>query len=276
MSLKDLMKKNARLRKAAEVAKKTPPTGGGLNLYNGPAGDVICKFAGMRQIEKDGNVYVTLDFTVDGMEPGQEKHGGQRIGLMRGLQDSNNTTAEEELNRLFGDIQRLGLETADMALEQIDDAVAGLAGGRYTIAAVTRKNDKTRLNFYLNGPATAGSSDPDYSSSETDEGVEAEPEPEPVKPTRGKKAKAKAAPEPEPAAEDDWSDELDDAAADDEDAGSVSCSDWIGQTVQYKPKGAPKLLDFVIVAADDEEGSVIIERAGKKLKVMFDALTLPE
>ena len=58
--------------------------------------------------------------------------------------------------------------------------------------------------------------------------------------------------------------------------GEVSASDWIGQQVQYKPKGAKALLDFIITAADDAEGSVIIERNGKKLKVMFDALTLPE
>ncbi len=274
MSLKDLMKKNARLRKAAEIAKKTPPTGGGLNAYNGPAGDIEVKFAGLRQIEKDGKVYVALDFTVDGMVPGQEKHGGQRIGLLRGLQDTDNSTAEDELNRLFSDIQRLGIETADMPLEQIDDAVAEVVGSRYIIAAVPQRKDPKRFNFYINGPAAAGAAELDYSSSETDEGDQPEPAPEPVKPAKTSKAgKSKKQPEPEPEPEEDeWSDEV--SAAGDDDA--VSLDDWIGQTVQYKPKNAPKLLDFVIVAADNEEGSVIIERSGKKMKVMFDALTLPE
>ena len=270
MSLKELMKKNARLRKAAETAKKTPPTGGGLNLYNGPAGDIICKLAGLRMISKDSNTYVTLDFTVDGMEAGQEKHGGQRIGIMRAMQDSEQTTAEEELNRLFSDIQRLGIETADLSLEQIDEAVAEAVGCRFTIAAVPRKKDTSKLNFYINGPASAGLEDVDYSSSEPDEAEEVEPEP--VKETKPKRGKAKPAPEPDPEPEsDEWEEE---EAASEED--EVAASDWIGQTVQYKPKGAPKLLEFVIVAADDEEGSVMIERGGKKLKVMFDALTLPE
>lgn len=273
MSLKDLMKKNARLRKAAEVAKKTPPTGGGLNLYNGPAGDLVCKFAGLRQIDKDGNTYVSLDFTVDGNVPGQEKHGGQRIGTLRGLQDTDNSTAEEELNRLFSDIQRLGIETADLPLEQIDDAVAEVVGSQIIVAAVPQKKDPKRLNFYINGPAAAGADDPDYSSSsETDEGEDdfAPEPPQPVKAAKGGKGKAKPTPEPEPEPDDDWSDE--EALAE----GEVSASDWIGQQVQYKPKGAKSLLDFTITAADDEEGSVIIERNGKKLKVMFDALTLPE
>lgn len=272
MSLKDLMKKNARLRKAAETAKKAEPTGG-MSQYNGPAGELICKFSGMRPIDKDDKTYVALDFVVDGMIAGQEKYGGQRCGTLRSMQDSDYSTAEDELNRLFGDIQRLGVQTAELSMEQIDAAVADLVGHHFTIAAVARKNAPGKLNFYINGTA-AGSDEQDYSASEVDDAPE--PEPEPPKATTGKKGKAKPAPEPEPEPEpesDEWNDE-EALAAQDED--EVSASDWIGQTVQYKPKGAPKLLEFTIVAADDDEGSVIIERNGKKLKVMFDALTLPE
>ena len=272
MSLRDLMKKNARLRKAAETAKKAEPTGG-MSQYNGPAGELICKFSGMRSIDKDDKTYVALDFVVDGMIAGQEKYGGQRCGTLRSMQDSDYATAEDELNRLFGDIQRLGVQTADLSMEQIDAAVADLVGHHFTIAAVARKNAPGKLNFYINGTA-AGSDEQDYSASEADDAPE--PEPEPPKASTGKKGKAKPAPEPEPEPEpesDEWNDE-EALAAQDED--EVSASDWIGQSVQYKPKGAPKLLEFTIVAADDDEGSVIIERNGKKLKVMFDALTLPE
>ena len=247
-SLAALMKSNARLKKHVDVAKKTTPQ----QDYNGPPGEVIVKFNRNNIITKDGNTYYILDFTVDGTVAGQEQYNGHRIGILHGLTDSQYRTAEQGLDNLMCDLQLMGIDTKDLTLDQIDAGVKSTVGKSILMRVVRRKDGKGN-NFYIGG-LVADADDQDYSTPEADEAPEAD-------------------------AEEEWTEELaeEPEAADEEDADAeFNPSDWIGFEVDYKPAKAPKAMTFKVLEADDESGTVVLERDGKKIKnVKFTDLILP-
>ena len=247
-SLAALMKSNARLKKHVEVAKKTTPQ----QDYNGPPGEVIVKFNRNNIITKDGNTYYILDFKVDGTVAGQEQYNGQRIGILRGLTDSQYRTAEQGLDDLMCDLQLMGIDTKDLTLDQIDAGVKATVGKSVLMRVVKRKDGKGN-NFYIGGLA-ADAEEQDYSTPETDEAPEAAAE-----------------------ADEEWSEELAEEAEAGEEEAEFNASDWIGFEVSYKPAKAPKALAFQVVDADDKDNTVTLERDGKKIKnVKFTDLILPE
>jgi len=249
-SLAALMKSNARLKKHVEVAKKTTPQ----QDYNGPPGEVIVKFNRSNIITKDGNTYYILDFKVDGTVAGQEQYNGHRIGILRGLTDSQYRTAEQGLDDLMCDFQLMGIDTKDLTLDQIDTGVKATVGKSILMRVVRRKDGKGN-NFYIGGLA-ADAEDQDYSTAEDGEAPEADAE-----------------------ADEEWSEELaeEPEAADEEDADAeFNPSDWVGFEVDYKPAKSPKALTFKVLEADDEAGTVVLERDGKKIKnIKFTDLILP-
>ena len=80
--------------------------------------------------------------------------------------------------------------------------------------------------------------------------------------------------------DDEWSEELaedEDVPAEEDAEAEFNPSDWVGFEVSYKPSKSPKALTFKVVDADDDAGTVVLERDGKKIKnVKFDDLILPE
>ena len=227
-SLAALMKTNARLKKHVEIAKKTTVS----QDYAGPPGEVIVKFSRNNIITKDSNTYYILDFKVDGTVAGQEQYNGHRIGVLHGLTDSQYRTAEQGLDSLMCNLQLMGIDTKDLTLDQIDAGVKSTVGKSIIIRAVPRKDGKGN-NFYIAGVA-ADAADQDYST---------------------------------PDQADEWSDELGEAAAADTDADIVASdynpSDWIGCEVQYKASNSPKPLKYKVLAADDDAGTVTLDRSGK-------------
>lgn len=229
-SLSALMKTNARLKKHVEVAKKTTAT----QDYAGPPGEVIVKFCGNKIITKDGNTYYILDFKVDGTVAGQEQYNGHRIGVLHGLTDSQYRTAEQGLDSLMRDLQLLGIDTKDLTLDQIDAGVKTTVGKSVTMRVVKRKDGKGN-NFYIAGLA-ADAEEQDFST---------------------------------PESADEWSDEIGEAEADtaaDIDASDYNPSDWLGCEVQYKMSNSPKPLKYKVIDADNEAGTVTLDRSGKKFE----------
>lgn len=274
-SLAALMKSNATLRAASVTAKKVVTQ----RDFTGPAGDYVCIFKGTSIIIKDGRTLFILKIAVDGSIEGQSGYNGASMDIVHGLYDDDRSSAGEKLTRLFQDIQRLGIDTADASLEQIDESLQAIVNKHVTMRAVmSQKGD--RMYFNIRGLAQAGREEQDYSTP---------PEEAPAAPSKkgGRKPKAEPAPAPVQADEDDWNDadpatqtsdddgdwgeELaQDAASEEQEEQTYKPSDWIGYNLFYKPKNAPKPLEFKVIDADDETGMVVLERDGRKIKAKYD------
>jgi hypothetical protein len=273
-SLAALMKSNAALRAAATTAKKAITQ----RDFTGPVGDYICIFKGTNIILKDGKTFFIIKMAVDGSVEGQGEFNGAAMDIVHGLYDDDRQSAGEKLARLFQDIQRLGIDTADATLEQIDASLQAIVNKHVTMRVVlSAKGD--RQYFNIRGLAQAGREEQDYSTP---------PEEAPAAAKKGgRKPKAEPAPAPVPADEDDWNDaEPGVQTSDDDDWGdelaqdaagdpqeteqTYKPSDWIGYNLFYKPKNAPKRLEFKVIDADDESGMVVLERDGRKIKAKYD------
>lgn len=255
-SISQLMKANAKLRKHADLARKTVAQ----RDYAGPPGELICAFVKPVIIVKDGKTYYILEFRVDGSVAGQEGHNSARIGIMHGLNDTDRATAEQGLERLMGDLQCMGIRTADLSIEQIDAAVKELQNQHFKIRATYGKQ-RDRLFFNIVGLASAATDEQDYSSSSEVTDVVEE--------------------NTDVVDSDEWTEDLSEDAGDtsDEDAQvsheDFNPSDWVGYTVTYKPAKSPKALEFTVVSADDAAGTVVLERDGKKTKAKYVDIVLP-
>ena len=271
-SLAALMKSNAALRAAATTAKKAVTQ----RDFTGPVGDYICIFKGTNIILKDGKTFFIIKMSVDGSVEGQGEYNGAAMDIVHGLYDDDRQSAGEKLARLFQDIQRLGIDTADATLEQIDASLQAIVNKHVTMRVVlTAKGD--RQYFNIRGLAQAGREEQDYSTP-------AEEAPAAPAKKGGRKPKAEPTPAPVQADEDDWNDaEPSTQTSDDDDWGdelaedagesqeqTYKPSDWIGYNLFYKPKNAPKRLEFKVIDADDESGMVVLERDGRKIKAKYD------
>lgn len=247
-SLAALMKSNARLKKHADKAKTATPQ---FKDYTGEEGEVIALFQGLRVHVKDGVTYVVLDFKVHGEASHQPEQNGARCSLMTNLSDDSERgqTMESQLERVFIDLQRMGIDTAELDLGSIDKAVVSSVGKTFKMRAVRGKKDKTKFYFNLVGPSSVEGDDTpaDDSSPETDD------------------------------AGDEWQEEVEAAEETpaEDSADDYNPSDWIGFEVEYKPAKSPKALTFKVVEADDDAGTVVLERNGKTVKAKYADLILP-
>lgn len=254
-SLAALMKSNARLKKHAAVAQKAVPN----QDYAGPEGEVVTKFSKKNIITKDSKVYVVFDFLVDGTVSGQEKYASHRIGILHGLVDSEYATMEQELERMYCNIQKMGVKTADRPTEDIDKEIDSLRGQSFKIRC-TKSKKNGKMYFDIIGHVD---DEQDYSGGEVETADEDVPVDEP---------------EVEADGDDEWQEELaeDEEPESEVDAAEYNPSDWVGYDVQYKPAKSPKPLTFKVVDADDDAGTVVLERDGKQIKkVKFTDLILP-
>lgn len=289
-SLAGLVKANHQLRAAAQVAKKVQTQ----RDFNGPCGDYICRFNGTSINVKDGRSLFILRFAIDGAVEGQGDYNGASLDIVHGLHDDERSSAQQKLERLFADIQRLGIDTAEATLEQIDQALQSLKNRHVTIRLVKNKDPNKSPYRNIRGLAQEGRSEPDYSQPAEDEAPAPPVAAEPAK--RGRKAKAAPAPvdPPAPAEDDNWDEVQNDAAApfaesdewndelaeaETQDAAEEpqwNPTDWAGFDVEYKPKNAPKPLKFKVVSGDDAAGTVILERDGRRIRAAFADLILPQ
>lgn len=247
-SLADLMKSNARLKKHTEVARKTAPK---FKDFTGEPGELITTFKGMRITLKDGVTYVSLNFGIDGPASGQPNQDKCVVGPFHALKDSDRQTMEQAQEQLFVDIQRMGIDTAELSIGDIDKAVTTAVDKSFKLRAVAGKKDPSRFFFNIIGPIGDA-------------------------PKSAKPAPVVEDDATDDAAGDEWA-EAEDADEPAAEAGNdFNPSDWIGFAVEYKPAKAPKALEFQVVDADDDAGTVVLERDGKKVKAKFADLILPE
>lgn len=259
-SIAALMKANARLKKNAEVAKKVVAR----KDYTGPAGDVITKFSNKACLTIDNIPCVILEFRIDGEVPGQEDFNGERIAVFNKFNDDEYGTVESRQAEFFERVQLLGIDTRSMTLEQVDKALDDLRkdSPQITVRVVKKQGKgknagKTYTNYFISGIASAVKDDADYSAT-TDEEVPDDDVPV------------------DEEVSDEWSEELEEEEpAAEDDAAEYSPSDWIGFDVDYKPAKSPKALTFKVIAADDDAGTVTLEKDKKKLKANFADLILP-
>lgn len=257
-SLTDLMKQNARLKKHAAVAKKVVAQ----RDFAGPEGEYICRFEQVVIRKKGDKTYFIMEFKVDGEVEGQEEQNGARLAILHGLHDTERSTLEQALERLMTDIQKFEIDTANMEMDQIDKALKACVGQNVLIRCVkAKKTGQTGFYYNLQGIASAGRETPDYSLSEKSKATQV----------------TTITQIPEDAA-DEWNEEVAEAeeelAGEDLDEVSATPSDWIGYPVNYKPAKSPKVLEFTVESADDEAGTVVLVRDGKKLKAKFSDLIL--
>lgn len=270
-SLAALMKSNAALRAAATTAKKAVTQ----RDFTGPVGDYICIFKGTNIILKDGKTLFIIKMAVDGSVEGQGEFNGAAMDIVHGLYDDDRQSAGEKLARLFQDIQRLGIDTADATLEQIDSSLQAIVNKHVTMRVVlSAKGD--RRYFNIRGLAQAGREEQDYSTPPEEAPAAAAKKggrkPKPEEEDEAMHCWNDAEPEVQTSDDDDWGDELAQVAAGDpqETEQTYKPSDWIGYNLFYKPKNVPKRLEFKVIDADDESGMVVLERDGRKIKAKYD------
>ena len=240
-SLTDLMKSNARLKKASSDAKKTDPASrqqGGYNDYNGPDGEVVCLFDSIKYVQSEKGFFVILNFTVDGKTSGQAEHSGQRCSILHNLNDTDRQTAAQGLEGYYVDLQLMGIDTPKLTEQQIDTALNTTKGVAFKLRAVTGKRDASRRFFNIIGVVAGEDHDySDDSSSETDDGEWNEEEGE--------------------------SEELTTATGEEQE---ILASDYINEIVKYKPSNAPKALEYKVIKADDKKQTLVLERNGKRIE----------
>jgi hypothetical protein len=257
VSLAQLIANNASLKKHAEVARKTVAN----RDFNGPPGEYVCSFGGLMCRTKDDVPFVRIQFKVNGGIEGQEDFNGADMGILHYIKDSEYRTANQVLENLMQDLQRMGINTPNLDFDTISKAADALTGEDFTIRYV-KKSSSARGYFQIVGPVN---SRPEVTEAAADEDG------------------------------DEWGEEVAEATEDDipfgeeqegddewdtEEEGSEEYkpSDYLGEEVQWKPPRAKSLVTFTIHDADDEAGTVILSANGKVYgkPVPFDDLTFPE
>lgn len=259
VSLAQLIANNASLKKHAEVARKTVAN----RDFNGPPGEYICSFNGLMCRTKDDVPFVRIQFKVNGGIEGQEDFNGADMGILHYIKDSEYRTANEVLDNLMQDLQRMGINTPTLDFNDISKAADALIGTGFTIRYVKKSSSK-RGYFQIVGPVH---SRPEVAEAPTDEDGDEWGE-EIAEATETEADDIPFGEEQE--GDDEWDTE--------EGNEEYKPSDYIGEEVQWKPPRAKKLATCTIHDADDEAGTVILSRNGKVYgtPVPFDDLTFPE
>lgn len=270
VSLAQLIANNATLKRHAEVARKTVAN----RDFNGPPGEYVCNFSGLMCRTKDGVPFVRIQFKVNGGVQGQEDWNGADMGILHYMQDSEYRTANQVLENLMQDLQRMGINTPDLDFNAITKESDALVGDEFVIRYV-KKSSSSRGYFQIVGRANpsvvtaeapSDDEDGDEWSDEVAEATETEEDDIPF----GEEQEG----------DDEWDTE-DESGDEDEDEVEDEIykpSDYIGQEVQWKPPRAKKLATCTIHDADDEAGTVTLSRNGKVYgkPVPFDDVIFPE
>ena len=112
-----------------------------------PDGNYIAKLTKTRfGKDKNKEPYVSLDFTV--LSP--EKYKGQRPGRFHGLTARGNRTMDMCLKQLFLDLQRLGIDTSSMEVEDLPAILQQLQDAQPTCRINAKNNPTYGLSIYIN------------------------------------------------------------------------------------------------------------------------------
>lgn len=265
VSLAQLIANNASLKKHAEVARKTVAN----RDFNGPPGEYICSFGGLMCRTKDGVPFVRIQFKVNGGVQGQEDWNGADMGILHYIKDSEYRTANQVLDNLMQDLQRMGINTPTLDFNAISKAADAMIGAEFTIRYV-KKSSSARGYFQIVGPVhshpevaeESADEDGDEWGEEVAEATETETDDIPF----GEEQEG----------DDEW--DTEDESGDEEQGEEYKPSDYIGEEVQWKPPRAKKLATCTIHDADDEAGTVTLSRNGKVYgkPVPFDDVIFPE
>lgn len=264
VSLAQLIAKHASLKKHAEVARKTVAN----RDFNGPPGEYVCSFGGLMCREKDSVPFVRIQFKVNGGVEGQEDFNGADMTVLHYIKDSEYRTANQVLDNLMQDLQRMGINTPNLDFNDISKAADAMVGADFTIRYV-KKSGSARGYFQIVGPLhsisvakLATDEDGDEWDEEVAEATETEADDIPF----GEEQEG----------DDEW--DTEDESGDEEEGEEYKPSDYIGEEVQWKPPRAKKLSTCTIHDADDEAGTVILSRNGKVYgtPVPFDDVIFPE
>lgn len=269
VSLAQLIANNASLKKHAEVARKTVA----IRDFNGPPGEYICSFNGLMCRTKDDVPFVRIQFKVNGGIEGQEDFNGADMTVLHYIKNSDKRTANQVLESLMQDLQRMGINTPDLDFDAISKAADALIGTGFTIRYVKKSSSK-RGYFQIIGPVH---SRPEVAGAPTDEDGDEWGE-EVAEATETEADDIPFGEEQEGDDEWDTDDESGDEDEDEVEDEIYKPSDYIGQEVQWKPPRAKKLATCTIHDADDEADTVILSRNGKVYgkPVPFNDLTFPE
>lgn len=265
VSLAQLIANNASLKKHVEVARKTVAN----RDFNGPPGEYVCSFGGLMCREKDSVPFVRIQFKVNGGVEGQEDFNGADMTVLHYIKDSEKRTANQVLESLMQDLQRMGINTPNLDFNDISKAADALTGEDFTIRYVKKSTSK-RGYFNIVGPVH---SHPEVAEESTDEDGDEWGE-EVAEATETEEDDIPFGEEQE--GDDEW--DTEDESGDEEEGEEYKPSDYIGEEVQWKPPRAKKLSTCTIHDADDEAGTVILSRNGKVYgtPVPFDDVTFPE
>ena len=265
VSLAQLIANNATLKKHAEVARKTVAN----RDFNGPPGEYVCNFSGLMCRTKDGVPFVRIQFKVNGGMEGQEDYNGADMGILHYMQDSEYRTANQVLENLMQDLQRMGISTPDLDFNAITKESDALVGDEFVIRYVKKSSSK-RGYFQIVGPANPSAV---ADAAPADDEEDGEWDDEVAEATETEEDDIPFGEEQE--GDDEW--DTEDEGEEDE-GEDYKPSDYVGEEVQWKPPRAKKMVTFTIQDADDEAGTVVLSRNGKVYgkPVPFDDLTFPE
>ncbi len=264
VSLAQLIASNATLKKHAEVARKTVAN----RDFNGPPGEYICNFSGLMCRTKDGVPFVRIQFNVNGGMEGQEDYNGADMGILHYMQDSEYRTANQVLENLMQDLQRMGISTPDLDFNAIAKESDALVGDEFVIRYVKKSSSK-RGYFQIVGPANPSAV---TDEAPDDDGEDGQWDDEVAEATEAEEDDIPFGEEQE--GDDEWDTE----DKDDDEGEEYRPSDYVGEEVLWKPPRAKKMATCTIHDADDEAGTVILSRNGKVYgkPVPFDDLEWPE
>jgi hypothetical protein len=181
-------------------------------------------------LDKNSNPFLQIQFVC--LMPPED--AGTRFNQAHFLNESEYSTLEENYDRLYSDLQLMGIDTSELELDEMKAAVQELVDAGKCITFNTRANKKSgETRVFIQGEAAQKASDFDYSEPT----VEAEPEEEAPAP-KPKRTKA-AAP---PVEEEEEAEEYVEEAGDDEEFDFVDDEEADGEeeAEPVKPRPTPR------------------------------------
>ncbi len=240
------MRKQSALAKNIDKAKKVVA----VREFDGPDGDYSTILNRVSHYLKDNVLGIILEYRV----VDSEELEGQKLVLFYKFETTQYRTVQEVQNEFFETLQLMGLDT-DMDDTQLDKALAKLIADKTPITIRVKTSKKGGKFSNVVGLASAAKK------------VEAT---EYVEETQSEAVEEETTETTE--AVDEWADEETEVDVNEED-GELDPSlpsSWVGFAMFYKGK------EVEVVAADDKTMKCTISAGGKKLTVLFSALSPPK
>jgi len=209
-------------------------------IQNGIAKLTECKFDTYKQGDNTGEYY----FVATGICVEPKEHSGGRATVRIPVCKTSWASLDEQIERVLNEIRKLGGDTSDATVDDLEELVAELKEEQPFFRFSTRASkDEKYINTYFNGGK--GLEDYDPEDAEDDDEIEEDDDAEEVDEDEDDDVE-----EVEDDDEDDEDDEDEDDDEDgDDDEGGDDEDDWEPakkETYKYKPKGKRKSIDCVV------------------------------